>query len=78
MNEILHENSVWLQIFRNGVKMHSCERDILNDKFPEQILMQQHKFAYYVKLINFMRILSTAANSVNKILLNAYNNIIIN
>ena len=37
--------------------------------------MQQHKFAYNVKLINFMRIQSAADNSVIEIyLINAYNN----
>ena len=37
--------------------------------------MQQHKFSYNVKLlINFMRILCVAANSVNEIyFMNAYN-----
>ena len=32
----------------------------------------QHKFPYSVKLINFMRILSVAASSVNEIYMNAY------
>ena len=42
------------------------------------ILMQQHKFPYNVKLINFMRILSVAANSVNEIyFMNAYNDTLI-
>ena len=39
------------------------------------VLMQQHKFACNIKLVNFMRILSTVtANSVNEIyFMNAYN-----
>ena len=38
------------------------------------ILMQQHKFPYNIKLINFMKILSVAANSVNEMyFMNAYN-----
>ena len=36
--------------------------------------MQQRKFPYNVKLINFRRILSVAANFVNEIyFINAYN-----
>ena len=43
------------------------------------ILMQQHKFAYNVKLIVFMRILSAAANCVTEIYFrNAYNSKVIN
>ena len=39
----------------------------------------QHKFAYNVKLIDFMRSLSVAANSVNEIyFMNAYNNKLLN
>ena len=35
--------------------------------------MQQHKFPYRVKLIDFMRILSVAVNAVNEIhFMNAY------
>ena len=37
--------------------------------------MQQRKFSYNIRLINFMRILSVAANSVNEIymyFMNAY------
>ena len=49
----LNENSVWLQIF--GTDNNACE------------LMRQQKFAYNVKIIKFMRILSGAANSVNGI-----------
>ena len=48
----LKENSVWLLIFQNEVKMHV------------NLYKQQHKFAYNIKLINFMRILSGAANYV--------------
>ena len=37
-------------------------------------ILTQHKFEYNVKLINFIRILSVAANSVNEIyFMNAYN-----
>ena len=44
-----------------------------------RILMQQHKFAYNVKLINFMTILSMAADSVNEIyFMNAFNYTLIN
>ena len=42
------------------------------------ILMQQHKFACNVKLVNFVRILSVAANSVNEVyFMNAYNDTLI-
>ena len=49
----LNENSVWLLIFQNGVKTHvnSCR----NRNLYATII---------VKLINFMRILSGAANFV--------------
>ena len=41
-----------------------------------EILMQQHKFAYNVKLIYLMKFLSVPANSVNEIyFMNAYTTI---
>ena len=43
------------------------------------ILLQQNKFAYNVKLINFMKILSASANSVNEIyFMNVHNDKLIN
>ena len=65
MNEI-HENSVRLLInFQNGIKMHMNEIFLMING-QNGILMQQHKFPCNVKLINFMRILSVIANSVNE------------
>ena len=41
--------------------------------------MQQHKVAVNVKLVNFMRILSVAANSVKDLyFMNVYDNKLIN
>ena len=50
----LNENSVCLLIFQNGAKMHVNSYNNIN----------VHTTLFIVKLINFMRILSGAANSV--------------
>ena len=47
--------------------MHMNEICLVVMNCQNGIVMQQHKFAFNVKLINFRRILSVAANSVNEI-----------
>ena len=37
-------------------------------------ILMQHKFSYNIKLVNFMRILSVAANSDEIYFMNEYNN----
>ena len=74
LDEVLCENSVQLLINSLERSKEAYERDLHTlVNFQNGILMQQHKFPYRVKLIDFMRILSVAVNAVNEIhFMNAY------